>query len=44
VNHELSQGHVPWAQIFLGNEASIALQRRLGLTLTPADEQCFIAG
>lgn len=42
-NEHLSHGWTPWAQIFVDNQASIELQRKLGLTLTPADEQCFLA-
>ncbi|MCH3968551.1 MAG: GNAT family N-acetyltransferase [Atopobiaceae bacterium] len=43
IDEHLSHGWTPWAQIFADNVASINLQHKLGLSLTPADEQCFLS-
>lgn len=43
ITRQMAWGWTPWAQIFEGNVASIALQERLGLTVTPAWEQCFLS-
>lgn len=39
----LAQNKTPWCQVFEGNEASIRLQQKLGMKLTSAHEQCFLA-
>lgn len=36
INHEQRLGHIPYCQIFQDNQPSLALQRKLGLTLSPA--------
>lgn len=43
VNLHLSQGRMPYCQVALGNEASHALQTKLGFTRLPG-EQCWIEG
>ena len=43
INEHLTRGWTPWGQVFKGNEASLRLQEKLGLTITPAEEQCFIS-
>lgn len=40
INLQLSQGRVPYCHVAIGNEASLALQERLGLTLLP-QLQCW---
>ena len=36
INRHLERGWIPWGQVFEGNEASLALQRRLSMLVTPA--------
>lgn len=38
----MRQGHVPWVEVLAGNEVSLALQRKLGMTIGPANEQCYL--
>lgn len=38
----LERGQVPWTEVFEDNAASVKLQRRLGMTVTPAKEQCYL--
>ena len=42
INQSLDRGQTPWLEVFAGNEASLALQRKLGLTVSSADEQLFL--
>ena len=42
INQALSSGQVPWGQVFPHNRISLALQRSLNLTVTPANEQCYV--
>ncbi len=39
----LERGEVPWCEVFAGNEASLALQERLGLTVVASNETCFLS-
>lgn len=39
----LDRGQTPWCEVWLDNVASVRLQRRLGLTVLPATEACFLA-
>lgn len=42
INLQLSRGEVPWLEVWPGNVASLALQRRLGLEVRPAGEMRFM--
>ena len=39
----LDRGQTPWCEVWPDNVASVRLQRRLGLTVLPATEACFLA-
>ena len=39
----LDRGEVPWCEVFAGNEASLALQERLGLTVVASNETCYLS-
>lgn len=43
INEQLSLGLVPWGEIYPDNRASLRLQRKLGLRVTPSNEQCFLS-
>ncbi len=42
INQHLSQGWTPWCEVFSNHKASLKLQRKLGLKVTPSNEQCFL--
>ena len=42
INQTLQRGQTPWCEVYPDNEASIALQRKLSLTITPAEEQLYL--
>ena len=44
VNHLLSLGRTPFCQVEIHNEASLALQRKLGFTLSSADVYWLVRG
>lgn len=39
----LSRGQVPWAEVWAGNKASLAIQRRLHLKVLPSNEVCWVS-
>ncbi|MGO5267269.1 GDSL-type esterase/lipase family protein [Parafannyhessea umbonata] len=39
----LDRGQTPWCEVWPDNVASVRLQRKLGLTVLPATEACFLA-
>ncbi len=43
INEQLARGWTPWSETFPDNKASLALQRSLGLHVTPANEQCYLS-
>lgn len=42
INQALDRGQTPWVEVFAENEASLALQRKLNMTITAVDEQLFL--
>ena len=42
INQMLDRGQTPWCEVFPDNEASLALQRALGLAIHPAEEVRFV--
>lgn len=42
VNQTLRQGHLPWCEVFPKEEATLSVQRRLGLSVGPVDELRFM--
>ncbi len=38
----LARGWVPWCEVFPDNTVSLKLYRKLGMTITPAREQCYL--
>lgn len=42
INETLRRGETPWCEVYPDNKASIRLQRKLGLKVTPANEQCYL--
>ena len=40
---ELDEGHTPWAEVWPGNEASLALERSMGFTVLAADRMWFVS-
>lgn len=43
IRETLDRGEVPWCEVFAGNEASLALQERLGLTVVASNETCYLS-
>jgi ribosomal protein S18 acetylase RimI-like enzyme len=43
INETLRRGETPWCEVYPDNKASIRLQRKLGLKVTPANEQCYLS-
>ena len=43
INEQLARGWTSWSETFPDNRASLALQRSLGLHVTPANEQCYLS-
>lgn len=43
INQQLSQGYVPWSEIWPDNKASLALQKKLGLTIYPPERMHFLS-
>ena len=39
----LDRGQTPWCEVWPDNKASVRLQHKLGLTVLPATEACFLA-
>ncbi|MBP3885001.1 MAG: GNAT family N-acetyltransferase [Olsenella sp.] len=42
INETLRRGETPWCEVYPDNKASIRLQKKLGLKVTPANEQCYL--
>lgn len=43
VNEQLGRGLTPWTEVYPFNKASLRLMERLGLTVYPATDQCFVS-
>ena len=43
INEALARGDVPWAEVEPDDSASIRLQRKLGMRVLAANEQCFLS-
>ena len=43
INQHLSLGYVPWCEVWPDNEASLSLQKSLGLTVMPADGMHYLS-
>lgn len=43
VNEFLSRGQTPWTEVYPYNKTSLRMMGRLGLTVYPATDQCFVS-
>ena len=42
INEHLAKGFVPWAEVWPDNDASVSLQKKLGLTVCPEKDMVFL--
>lgn len=42
-NEMLSRGYTPWTEIYPYNKASLRIHEKLGFTVYPATDQCFVS-
>lgn len=43
INDCLSRGELPWTEVYPQNKNSLTLQRKLGLTVLPSSETCYLS-
>ena len=43
INDCLSRGELPWTEVYPQNKNSLILQRKLGLTVLPSSETCYLS-
>lgn len=43
INDCLSRGELPWTEVYPQNKNSLTLQRKLGLTILPSSETCYLS-
>ncbi len=43
IREHVGKGWVPWAEVYPDNRASVTLMRRVGMSVTSANEQCYLS-
>ena len=43
IREHMDRGWTPWAEVYPDNRASVSLMRRVGMSITSANEQCYLS-
>ena len=43
IREHVDKGWTPWAEVYPDNRASVSLMRRVGMSVTSANEQCYLS-